>query len=244
MIAKKPALRWILVTVTAGALMSNTVSFSKDATAHNISYYPRALSEKAYAILCLTARVNKNPLKFGHSALSTFIIDKKQSNSRDLVSKQVSSVGLTPFKHKDGKKASNVEYNMVNDDPGDHYLKFEKSEEFPNTARHCVPITDKEARLLNNYVAQHKNDKWHLSDNCNDFSTEAFELATGIHFHSRSPLSAFVSMPGTVIHSIEKYQKDLKAPKTFKFKESRVLLLEEPSSNPKDSSERSKHGQN
>jgi hypothetical protein len=213
--------------VLLGGLLALSIQ-AADQPAHQISYFERNPEVKPYAILCLTARVNRNPLLFGHSALSIFAIDQKESGKNGIVSKKVGWVGLTPFKHPNPGQGPKDAVNLVSNHPEDHFLKFEQSRDFPNTARHCMTITAVEAKKLEAYLLLHKDDKWTLGNNCNDFSTEAFAVATGIQLTTRTLLSPLCSMPGTVIASINKYQANLKGAKTFVYKPEPDRVLAEP----------------
>jgi hypothetical protein len=204
-------------------------SHSASPPSYKISYFERNSEAKPHAILCLTARVNRNPLLFGHSALSTFLIDQKKSpRKKGFVSKKVNWVGLTPFKHPNPGQGPEDAVYLVNNHPADHFLKFQKSKEFPKTARHCVSITAAESKKLNDYLVLHKDDKWRITKNCNDFSTEAFAIATGIRFDARTPLTPLCSMPGTVIKNIKKYQAPLQGAKTFVYKPENDGIVQEP----------------
>lgn len=168
--------------------------------AWTIPYYDRPLNNaKPYEMLCITSRDGTSLTVLGHTALSRFKLDESSQ------AHEVTSIGLWPLS------------NLLINSHKDHFLNFEQSQEKRKNVSFCVPINKTESKRLNDFLEERKNIRWSLGYNCNDFSTEAFKLITGIDLESRTASTMLLSNPVKVRDSITKMLETQSAPKAFMY---------------------------
>jgi hypothetical protein len=185
--------------------------------AWSLPYYDRDLGgERAKEILCLTARVAKNQLHVGHSALTRFSLDSSTS-SKKLKSVKAKSIGLWPMKDTDMSDPSKGRVNLYTDKDADNFFNFEKSQETKSNATICVPLNKRESQDLDAFIKKHENTNWSIGYNCNDFAGEAFKLVTAIQLKSREAKTLFCSTPNAMTNSVRKLTEGLGKPKKFEY---------------------------
>jgi hypothetical protein len=179
---------------------------ASDVPSDTLKVSARILETPAAAILCL--HVAARPLRFGHSALTVFMLDQKQTTEEQYVAKKARWVGFWPLKKHDKSEQDAFKSFLPFSHDDDFYKKFESDLKGKEGARHCVPVTGDELGKLTSFIDSKRSSRWWVHYNCNDLSTEAFELVTGVSFHPRSLSTLGCSHPAKLVEKVKAYQKN------------------------------------
>jgi hypothetical protein len=198
-------LKWLLLIgifmLASGSVLASTVEEIQ------IPYYARLLDGPAYEILCLNTREAANPIYFGHSSLTSFRIVQDKALKKGYTTNSAISTGYWPYKRVNNEDSEHKAQNLQFNNPADYFLMFNKNAQNRRGDRHCVPITKSERVTMDAFISKNKKKKWSVLYNCNDISSKAFAIATGIEFKSRSPVTAYLSHPRNMVKEVEKYHK-------------------------------------
>lgn len=210
---------WMAIGKIAGLSLIALRMSTSALGGEKIAYSPRNLDGPAVAVVCVHVRMNKNPLKFGHSALTIFKLDPTGAKGKTLVSKSAEWTGYWISRTKDegyweGKDFEKNPENSQNtyfpfNGGINHYRAFETQGSNRDSERICVPATAAELAKVRALVESRRDKKYNLWHNCNDFTTEALALLTNgeIKFDARVPWKLNMSMPGKLLSLIQAYHQ-------------------------------------
>ncbi len=192
-------------------------TFGQSQAGEKISYSSRKLDGEPVAVVCVHVRLNKNPLKFGHSALTIFKLDPVKPGHKALVSRSAEWTGywIARIEDEGSWEEKNFEkfpqtarktYFPLNGGIN-HFRAFETMGSNKDSERICIPATQTQLAGVYELIENRRNKKYSLKYNCNDFTTQALALLTHneIKFDVQGSGLLSMSLPAELRDQIRNY---------------------------------------